>query len=97
MLEFLENFDVRRRWVYIWGCFYQITLALVASTLQFGNVHPSNDRTCKDLIKEFTTKATIRELRESMCLADQNKWMGKNKDKFQASPLCAGLKYPYKA
>lgn len=46
------------------GKFYQITLSLVAAVLECGDVHPSDDRTCKYRIKGYTTDEAIKELGE---------------------------------
>lgn len=95
-LRFLGNFNPVQRQVYTRGQHYTITQRSVAQALRCGMVLLSDGRTCKDYIKEFTIKASIWELEESLYLLSQAKWMGK-KDKFQAALSCPGHKCPYKS
>lgn len=96
VLEFLANFNPGYQSIYTRGHHYPITPSIVAQALKCGHVLQSNERTYKEWIKEYSTEVAIRELSESLCLADQVKWLGK-KDKVDVALSVASLKYLYKA
>lgn len=70
--------------MYIKGEDYSITPAVIAEALQVEDVLRTNKRTVKDWIKDYSSKAEVKALEESLCWLREAKWQGK-KDRFHAA------------
>lgn len=70
-----------------------MTPQVVAEALELDNHRQDDDRTMKEWIKEYTTEADIKVMREALCWPREAKWVSK-KSEFQTALSYTGLKYP---
>lgn len=77
VLEFITNFKPNQCRAYIKRNHYLITPRIIAEALESGQVQQFDKTTCKDWIKDYTSKVDIKTLEESLCWLGQARWLAK--------------------